>query len=325
MPFLDLALKNIFNISVFCFIGGITVSFIKKNIKLPSFLSKLLPLYILFLIGLKGGGALDRELSSTASVFFILTTILAIWGFLQPFISFYILKVSTKIDLPTAAAVASAFGSVSVMTFVTGASFLESLDIPYQEFLIATMAIMEIPALISGLLLGKIYGKNRVTKINQVIRHALFNFPIVCLILGLLTGAFLEGSKTPFITTGILSSFKPVLCLFLFGMGLTVGSHRHDFRLLSWRLNLFGVYMPLIGGLVGLMISSLLQLDVGTKTMVAVLTASASYIAVPAAMRIALPEAKEAVYLPLSLGITFPFNVLCGIPLYYCLAKWVTS
>ncbi len=323
MSYFDLTFKNVINASAFCFLLGIGATFIKNDLKLPNFLNKALPLSILFLIGLKGGGPLQLQFSSSAYFFLILTSILVAWGFLHPFISFYLLRTSTSIDLSTAAAIAAAFGSVSVMTFVTGASFLESLNVKYQEYLIAVMALMEIPAIISGLLIGKIYGKNQSIEIGQVIKKALFNYPIGMILLGLVFGALLGRLGQTEITHGLHASFKPLMCLFLFGMGLRVGLHRQHFRFFSWQLNLFAIYMPVASGLFGLFVSYLLQLDVGTATMVSVLTASASYIAVPAAMRIALPEAKEAVYLPLSLGITFPFNIMIGIPLYFTLANLI--
>ena len=207
------------------------------------------------------------------------------------------------------------------MTFVTGAAFLDRLNVSFQESLIGIMAVMEIPAIVSGLLIGKIYGKGQSIKISQVIKKAVFNYPIGMIVIGLLSGALLNQFGQMEVAKRLQFSFKPLLCLFLFGMGIRVGLHRDHFRSFSLPLNLFAIYMPLASGLVGLFISYLLQLDVGTTTMVSILTASASYIAVPAAMRVALPEAKEAIYLPLSLGITFPFNVVIGIPLYYTLAQ----
>lgn len=128
-----------------------------------------------------------------------------------------------------------------------------------------------------------------------------------------------------YLESSILIIFKPVLCLFLLNMGFLIGKQRNSFSQFSWSLTLFGFYMPLIGGVFGIALSYFLGLDRGTGSLIAVLSGSASYIAVPAAMRIAIPEAKEAVYLPLSLGIAFPFNVLIGIPIYYVLALKLLS
>jgi hypothetical protein len=245
---------------------------------------------------------------------------LILWGFLNPLLSFYLLKSFTRVDRVTAAAIAASFGSVSVMTFITATSFLDQLKVDYQGFIIPALAIMEIPAIISGIFLAKTFDKGSSSSFGKLLRESLINKAIVAMVVGLVTGIVFYANQLTPISDTFLRSFKPLLCLFLFDMGLHVGFQKQHLRSFSWSLNIFAVYMPLIGGSFGLFLSYLLGLDAGTGTLVAVLTASASYIAVPAAMRIALPEAKEAIYLPLSLGIAFPFNVIVGIPLYYYLA-----
>lgn len=326
MNFLYLITKNIFNLPLICFLFGIFLALIKPTFKLPAKLSNYLTVYILFSIGLKGGGPLAQYSTSSALLFSIILTTLILWGLLSPLLSFYILKSFTRVDCMTAAAIAASFGSVSVMTFITAISFLDQLQIHYQELIIAALAIMEIPAIISGIFIFKIFQKNDLKNLNssssitKLLRESLFNKAIISIVIGLVSGAILYCNDLSQISYNILLSFKPLLCLFLLYMGLNVGIQREHFRSFSWSLNLFGLYMPLFGGCFGLFLSRFLGLDVGTGTLIAVLTASASYIAVPAAMRIALPQAKEAIYLPLSLGIAFPFNVIIGIPLYYYLA-----
>ena len=305
-----------------CFLSGVFLS--KYKINFNKILTKFLTLYILFCIGLKGGEPLAKYCNSSALLFFVLLSVLILWGLFSPLLSFCLLRVSTRLDSMTAAAIAASFGSVSIMTSITAITFLEHLHVPYQEFIISMLAIMEVPAIISGIFLAKTFDKTCLKKsvgLGKLIRESLFNKTILTIILGLIFGIIIYFSELNYLGDCFLVFYKPLLCLFLLDMGIHVGLQRENFRSFSWPLNLFGFYMPLIGGTFGLILSYILMLDVGTATLITVLTASASYIAVPAAMKIALPQAKEAVYLPLSIGIAFPFNVTIGIPLYYYLAS----
>lgn len=307
--------NNILNLS---FLFGFLFSFIRAGYVLPVKIHRFLTLSILLLVGFKGGGPLVEHFSDEAP---LLLALLVLWGLIHPFLSFYLLKISTRIDSSTAAAVAASFGSISVMTFAAGASFLESADIGFQKLLIGIMAILEVPAIVSGLFLAKRSGEVSSLDWKKMILEAFFNKSVLTIFLGLLLGALFHFFRFDSLAEPIVGCFKPLLCLFLLDMGLHVGRHRAQFKLFSWPLTLFGVYMPLIGASVGLLISYLLNLDVGTGTLIAVLTASASYIAVPAAMRAALPQARESIYLPLALGVAFPFNVFIGIPIYYRIAS----
>ncbi|HAB99829.1 MAG TPA: sodium-dependent bicarbonate transport family permease [Parachlamydiales bacterium] len=324
MNFLSLIAKNIFNLPLLSFMLGIFFTLIRPGWKLPIHLNKLLTIYILFCIGLKGGGPLIEHSFSSAFLFFSILTALVIWGFLHPFLSFYLVRSFSRMDCPTAAAIAASFGSVSVMTFITAVSFLDQIQINYEKLIVAVLAVMEIPAIISAIFIAKIFDKSSFQNSSsffKILYESLFNKAIVAIFVGMLAGSFFYWKNVAYIGDGVLIFFKPFLCLFLFDMGIRVGMQRSHFQSFPPSLHLFGVYMPLIGGIVGLIFSYVLGLDPGTGTLISVLTASASYIAVPAAMRIALPQANEAVYLPLSLGIAFPFNVIAGIPLYYYLAR----
>ncbi len=321
-----LIIKNLFNFPLVCFLMGIFLALIRSGFRLPERFNKFLTIYILFCIGLKGGGPLAEHSLSSAFLFSIILSVLILWGLLNPLLSFYLLKSFTRVDYMTAAAIAASFGSVSVMTFITAVSFLDQIHVNYQEFVIAALAIMEIPAIISGIFIAKKFDKAETKKssdLRKILLDSLVNKAILALVIGLITGVIFYNINLSILSDNILVSFKPLLCVFLFAMGLNVGLQRHHFRSFSWSLNLFGLYMPLIGGGFGLFLGYILGLDAGTSTLISVLTASASYIAVPAAMRIALPQAKEAIYLPLALGIAFPFNLIVGIPLYYYLAIWL--
>lgn len=317
---LNILLSNLFTLPILFFLIGIFLSLIRINWLLTLKLHSFLTYFLLFSIGLKGGGSFIEHSSCH---FFLLLAVMLVWGLIQPFISYCLLKKWTKIDSATAVAIAACFGSVSLMTFAAGAAFLEKLSISYQGFIIPILAMMEIPAIFSGLFIAKWQRQVGSHNIKNLWTHTLFNKAIVTIFLGMGVGIICSHWEYSHLSSGILIAFKPSLYVFLFNMGLLIGKKRKDLSQFSWSLSLFGCYMPLIGGLFGILLSYLFQLDVGTGTLLAILSASASYIAVPAAMKIALPEAKEAIYLPLSLAVAFPFNILIGIPLYYFLALHV--
>lgn len=324
MNFYNLVLQNLINLPLICFLIGILMAIFIPSLKTPSFLKKFLTVFILFSIGLKGGVPLAEHAGTESKTFMVMLVSLLGWALIHPFLSYYILKTFTKIDRATAAAIAACFGSISVITFITAVSFLDQINMKYQGFVIAALAIMDIPAIISGLIIAKNPSNNpkeAKTSLPSLVMNSLMNKAIISIFAGLVAGVILV--KTNFASVGdtLLVGFKPALSVFLFEMGLSVGLKRSDFKSFSWSLSLFGLYMPLIGGIFGIFLSRLIGLDIGTGTLFAVLCASASYIAVPAAMKVALPQAKEALYLPLSLAMAFPFNIILGIPIYYYLAS----
>lgn len=276
--------------------------------------------YLLFAIGLKSGGAFVGGVNSYV---LLILGLLVTWGLFQPFLSYWILRRAIKLDSPTSAAIAACFGSISVMTYIAATSFLEALDIHYDGLVIAALAIMEIPAIVSGLFIANFYNKSAKMPLQRLLIDAIFNRTIGMILIGMALGAITKVLSWNFIASPLLIIFKPLLCLFLFYMGWLVGQHRESLRQFNWSLSLFGMYMPLIGAAFGIFIAFFFKLDLGTATLITTLTASASYIAVPAAMRMALPKAQEAVYLPLSIGITLPFNIIIGIPMYYQIATCV--
>lgn len=323
MDILNILLKNLIAVPILCFLFGILLSAFGMDWLFRPKIHSFLTYFLLFCIGLKGGGAFMQH--STAPQFFLLLGIMIAWGLIQPFISYWFLRKFTKTDASTAAAIAACFGSVSVMTFAAGTAFLEKLDVPYETVVIAVLAIMEVPAILSGLFISKSRNISVDNKTKNIWIHTLFNKTILMIFLGMAIGMICYRLQASYLPSNILIIFKPFLCLFLLNMGLLIGKQRKDLNQFSWSLSLFGFYMPLIGGVFGIVLSYFFGLDAGTGTLIAVLSASASYIAVPAAVRIAIPEANEAIYLPLSLGIAFPFNVLIGIPIYYVLALKLLS
>lgn len=320
---LSLFLDNLFSLPMLSFISGWLLPLFSKRFSPPSQLVTGLTALLLFSIGFKGGKGIWLSSFSEEGLLLSLSLLLLLilWGVLQPFLCYVLLKRSTQLDMATLVTISACYGSVSVMTYVAAVTFLDKLSTPHDPLLLAALAIMEVPAIISGLIIYKrAHARHFHYPMSQILLESLSNKSILLLMLGMVLGTLLPSYGAEGFTQLIQSSFLPLLALFLFCMGHAVAKHRRHMREFSWPLLLFGLYMPLIGALFGLGLSRLFQLDIGTGTLVGVLTASASYIAVPAAMKISLPEAKESIYLPLSLGITFPFNVTVGIPLYYKLA-----
>lgn len=319
----DHALINLLSPPVLFFALGYAASFARSELEVPQAVAKALSLYLLLAIGFKGGVAvashgIDRKLITSLLSGIFLSAII-------PFIAFRILRLVTDLPKIDAVAVAAHYGSISVVTLAAATSVLITAGIDYEGYLVAVAAVMETPAIISALLMVR-FGSGRngahVETDNSLWREIALNGSIV-----LLTGAFLIGWVTgpkglseiaPFVT----APFKGILCLFLLDMGLVAGRGiRHGRRDLTPSLVAFGFIMPLIGAALGAIAANLVGLSAGGAMLLTTLAASASYIAVPAAMRLALPDARPAIYLTLSLGITFPFNLLVGIPIYLILGK----
>ena len=323
MDFLSLISQNILSPAILFFALGLIAGLLKSDLEVPDSISRYLSLYLMMAIGFKGGVAIANTASFNGEILLAIGAGL-IFGFLQPFLGYGLLKLTTRIDNPTAAAVAAHYGSISIVTFATAAAFLNTNSTVYAGYIVAIVALMEAPAILSGLFIAHRTApetSSHTQEQKKLSREIFTNGAIL-----LMSGAFLIGWITgpagmQKIEGFIDTPFQGILCLFLLDMGLVVAKNVHHLRNFTIPLALFGIYMPLIGACIGLGASWVIGLDVGTGTLFTVLCASASYIAVPAAMRLALPEAKAAIYIPLSLAITFPFNVTLGIPLYFAGAK----
>lgn len=322
---IDIFTQNVLSPPILFFILGISAGFVKSDLHVPDQISRYLSIYLMMAIGFKGGVALSQTAAFNTEV--LLTIFFGVlMGFLQPFVAYFFLTLTTKIDKTTAAAIAAHYGSISMITFVTATTFLETQNIVYAGYIIGVLALMEAPAILSGLFIAHrvepqtIDSTKKTT--NQLCREIFTNGSIM-----LLTGAFIIGYLTS--TKGALmvrgffhDPFQGILCFFLLDMGLVVSKELHHFKEFNIKMILFGLYMPLLGCIFGMVLSYVIGLDVGTGTLFTVLIASSSYIAVTAAMRLALPQAKAGVYIPMSLGITFPFNIAFGIPFYFFLAQY---
>jgi uncharacterized protein len=314
--------------SIMFFALGFVAQLIKSDLKLPVELTKSITIYLLISVGIHGGIELSHAafLDAVPSIF----TAIAL-GVLLPIIAYLIINKVGKIDHLNAVAIATHYGSVSAGTFLTAIAFLEALHIDFEKYPIIMLAIMESPAILVGLVMasylrGKHLNNSGAIQSNksELIKEAFTNGSIVLLMGGLLIGDIATEKSIKTILPFFDHLFMGVLCVFLLSMGMEAGKKISDFKVAGKFLICFGALMPLISGLIGVMIGAhLLNFSVGGSTLVGVLAASASYIAVPPAMRMAIPEANPSIYLTLALGITFPFNVVFGIPLYYSFANFL--
>ncbi len=319
----DTFIQNFVSPPILFFILGVFAGFLKSDLEVPESISRYLALYLMMSIGFKGGVAIAGAEDGDGKMVMAIAAGIA-FGFVQPFIGYWLLRATTRLDVATAAAVAAHYGSISLVTFATAAAFLQANGIAYAGYVVAILALMEAPAILSGLYIahrGDPRTRTHDAEEKRLAREIFTNGAIL-----LLFGSFLIGWATgkpgmDKVEGFLVEPFHGILALFLLDMGLLVARNLTNLRQFTLPLALFGIYMPLIGALAGLFIARAVGLDAGTGMLFTVLCASASYIAVPAAMRLALPEARAEIYVPMSLGISFPFNVMVGIPLYFALAQ----
>jgi hypothetical protein len=316
---LQAALANLLSPMVLFFLLGFAAVKLGSDLAIPEPVSKAISLYLMLSIGFRGGVELHHSGLSAQLVPTLLSA--SALSLLLPVLAYALLRSAAALDGTTAAAVAAHYGSVSVVTFAAATDFLARRGIQYQGYCIAMMALMESPAIVSGLMLARRTDKSSAVSTAQLLREVFASASIVLLmgsfVIGWATGA--SGMKV--LAPVVDAPFRGVLAIFLLDLGLLTAHRLRSAGRLGPRLLSFGIYMPLIGATLGLLVARMLGMSLGSATLLTVLTASASYIAVPAAMRLALPEANPAVYTTLSLGITFPFNLSLGIPLYFAVAE----
>ncbi|MEM7635386.1 MAG: sodium-dependent bicarbonate transport family permease [Pseudomonadota bacterium] len=322
---LEIAQQNLVSPMVLFFALGLFASFVKSDMSVPSAIAKTMALYLMMAIGFKGGVELAGS-GLTMTLFAVLFAG-AVLSALLPVIGFGLLRVTSGLSRVDAAAVAAHYGSISIVTFVAATQAVTSAGLDYDGYMIAVAAVMESPAIVVALLLAK-RGNGASADTGQgahIGREIFFNSSVL-----MLTGAFVIGYVTgkpglETIAPFIVDPFRGVLCLFLLDMGLIAGRGlRSGLGKLSMPVLLYGLYMPLTGAVIGAGAVMLIGLPAGSAALLITLSASASYIAVPAALRLALPEATPSIYLTLSLGVTFPFNLAIGIPVYIWLAEVLT-
>ncbi|WP_163381749.1 sodium-dependent bicarbonate transport family permease [Cyclobacterium sp. SYSU L10401] len=299
---------------LFFFLGILAVKF-KSDLKIPENSSKFISLYLLFAIGFKGG----QELAHSEFGMGILWAIAFGIGTacLIPIYTFFVLK--KRLGLENAGAIAAAYGSVSAVTFVTAASFLEMQYLQFSGHMVAIMALMEAPAIIIGVLLIRWFGngKSGQTSLWGILKHSITNGSVFLIIGSLIIGFLANEHEAEGIKPFTTDIFKGFLAIFLLDMGISSGKKLKDFLQSGWFTTAFAIVTPLVNGVLVAYLSSWVSPEPGDRFMLAILAASASYIAVPAAMKMAVPKANPGIFLPMALAVTFPVNITIGFPLYF--------
>jgi hypothetical protein len=316
----NLLLENLTNPALLFFVLGIIAVYLKSDLKIPDNSSKFISLYLLFAIGFKGGQELSHETFTSEIGWSMLLGICI--SLLIPLYTFFILK--RKLNVFDAGAIAAAYGSVSAVTFVTAVSYLESQQLILHGHMVAIMALMESPAIIIGLVLISIYNKEETTtkiKLPSVIKHSLTNGSVLLILGSLIIGFIANAKQAEGIKPFTNDLFKGFLAIFLLDMGITSGKKLKAFFSFGLFPFLFAVIIPLVNGCIFAFLSSFVTTDIANRFIFAVLAASASYIAVPAAMKITVPKSNPGLYLPMALAVTFPINITLGMPLYFLIVQ----
>ncbi len=317
---LDAAAANLLSPLILCFVLGLIAGAVKSDLEIPAPIAKGLSIYLMLAIGLKGGWSLAASGVGWAVAPALLAA--ALLSLLLPLPAYAALRGFLRQDQATAAAIAAHYGSISIVTFASAQAFLAQQAIAHEGYIVAMVAIMETPAIVTGIYLAHRGTTATPSHQDNLLREVLFNGSVMLLVGGLLigwaTGARGEAEVKPFFS----DLFKGALCLFLLDIGLTVARRGAALRRLTPGLIGFGLMMPLVAACAGLATGAALGLSLGGVTLLMLLCASASYIAVPAAMRLAVPKADPAIYMTLSLAVTFPFNITVGVPLYFATARF---
>ncbi|MEX1666600.1 sodium-dependent bicarbonate transport family permease [Zhongshania arctica] len=308
---------NVTDPIILFFLLGLVAGLLRSELRLPASIYEFVSILLLLAIGLKGGIELAKQPFGD-----LLPDMVAVvaMGFFLALLAFPVLLYLGRFKRADAASIAAHYGSVSVGTYAVAVAFLGSRQVSFEEHMPLLLVLLEIPAILVGIVLAR--GLSRQTRWREVGHEVFLGKSIVLLVGGLLIGWAAGPEGLSSITPLFFDLFKGILALFLLEMGLLTATQVGGLRRHGLFLVAFGVGMPLFSSLVGTGLGLALGLSVGGITMLATLAASASYIAVPAAMRISVPEASPTLSLAASLGVTFPFNVLFGIPIYYALAQW---
>ncbi|WP_366183539.1 sodium-dependent bicarbonate transport family permease [Flavobacterium ovatum] len=311
----NLLTENLTNPALLFFVLGIIAAYLKSDLEIPPNSSKFISLYLLFAIGFKGGQELSHETFSAEIGWSILFGIFI--SLFIPLYTFFILR--RKLNVFDSGAIAAAYGSVSAVTFVTAVSFLEAQQLELHGHMVAIMALMESPAIIIGLVLITIFNKkeSNTVKKSSVIKHSLTNGSVLLILGSLVIGFLADAKQAEGIKPFTNDLFKGFLAIFLLDMGITSGKKLKAFFSFGWFPFLFAMFIPLFNGCLFAILSSFITDDIANRFIFAILAASASYIAVPAAMKITVPKANPGLFLPMALAVTFPINITIGMPIYF--------
>jgi uncharacterized protein len=301
------------------FVLGFVAAALKSDLTIPEAFAKAMSIYLMAAIGLKGGVEVSKS-GITPEIMVAAAAGLAL-SFLLPVLAFALLRGIGKLSKVDAGAVAAHYGSVSVVTFVTAIELLTGEGLSPAAYMVAVLALMETPAIISGLMLARRgdsnSGDNNGTPWHEVLTNASVMLLVGSFVIGAIAGSDGFAAVKPLFDTG----FRGVLCLFLLDMGLIAARRLMQSRKMTLRLVFLAILLPLVNGTIGTIVGTVIGLDIASAAALGILAASASYIAVPAAMRLALPQADPGIYLSMSLGVSFPFNIIFGISIFAALAQ----
>lgn len=318
---LSLLFDNLTNPALLFFFLGILAVQLKSDLAIPPNSSKFISLYLLLSIGFKGGQELSHSTFSQ-EIFWSLALGLLL-AVIVPFYTYFILR--REFSVQNSGAVAASYGSVSAVTFVTAISFLEMENIAFGGHMVAVMALMEAPSIVVGVLLISLFDQQSVEKIKmgKMVKHSFTNGSVLLILGSLLIGLMANAEQAEGIKPFTTDIFKGFLAVFLLDMGITCGRELIALIRKGWFALSFSIIIPLINGIVVAAASSFFMEEPGNRFLLSILAASASYIAVPAAMRIAAPNANPSLYVPMALAITFPFNITLGMPLYLWIVEMI--
>lgn len=317
---LHLLVDNLTNPALLFFFLGLIAVQLKSDLAIPPSSSKFISLYLLLSIGFKGGQELAHSELNMEIVWSLLFGI--VLALVVPLYAFFILK--KRVGVQNAAAIAAAYGSVSAVTFVTTVAYLDMEQIPYSGYMVAVMAIMEAPSIIIGVLLMMLFTANRdkTVSMGSIIKHSVTNGSVLLIIGSLVIGFMASDAQAQGIAPFTTDIFKGFLAVFLLDMGISSGKKIGSLKEYGAFPYVFAIAVPIVNGIIVSLLSGFITDAVGNRLLFAILAASASYIAVPAAMKLAAPKANEGLYLPMALAITFPLNITLGMPLYLCIINW---
>ncbi|MFI4916690.1 MAG: sodium-dependent bicarbonate transport family permease [Phycisphaerales bacterium JB060] len=316
--------QNLLSPPILFFALGMFATLVRSDLAIPPAVAKGLSIYLLVSIGFHGGYELQR--SGLDAMVLGTLGVAALSSAVLPVLAFFVLR--TRLGVEDAAGLAACYGSVSAVTFITAISFLERAGSEYSGHLIAAMALMESPAIVTGILLANIARRRETPDDTQrfewrpIAHEALANGAIVLLLGSLVIGYVCGDSGWATMKPLVKDPFQAILCLFLLDMGLMAARRLGDLRRSGLFLVGFALVAPPVQASLGILAAAALGLSQGDALLLAVLFGSASYIAAPAALRLALPAANPSLYVPMSLGVTFPFNIIVGIPVYASIIQW---
>jgi hypothetical protein len=314
-------ISNLTNPTLLFFLLGILAARLKSDLEIPASSSKFISLYLLFSIGFKGGQELTHSGFTSEVIYSLLFGLLL--ASIVPLYSFFILR--TRLSISDAGAAAASLGSVSAITFVSAMSFLEMQELTAGGHMVAVMALMEAPAIIVAVVLMRTFEEEKTIQkpvaLREVIYHAFTNGSVLLILGSLIIGLIADSHQAEGIKPFTTDIFKGFLAIFLLEMGMVTAKRFSSFRKYGGFVTLYALLIPAVNGCLTAFFSQFITHDPANRFIFAILAASASYIAVPAAMRLAAPKADPGLYIPMALGVTFPFNITVGMPLYYLIVE----